>query len=153
MIDHRPAKPVSTAQIIGILASTLALFFLVAFGTKAFDAYRLRIWRDEIKAEISAMERERMELEAEKKRRQPDEYAEQVLRDAGMVPEGGVLVTVVERTPTPIGAEAGSQATPAATPLPGVAEVAAVEANPPADGGLFENANWNAWKQLIWGFD
>ncbi|MHB0859253.1 MAG: hypothetical protein ACYC5M_17015 [Anaerolineae bacterium] len=144
MVEQRSTKPVSTAQIIGILASTLALFFLVAFATKAFDAYRLRNWRDRLKVEIVAMERQRLELEAEKKRRQPDEYAEQVLRDAGRVPEGGVLVMVAQRPAAAVG-EVGASAT----------EAKPVEASPSQsdEGALFRNAHWNAWKQLIWGFD
>ena len=41
-----PIRPITTAQIIGILAATLALFFMVAFATKSVDAFRLRAWRD-----------------------------------------------------------------------------------------------------------
>ena len=134
----RISKGISTRQVIAILASTLALFFLVAFAIKSVDAYRLRSWRDQLQSEIADMERQRDELQRELERRQSASWVEQVLRDAGKLPEGVVAVVPVPLTPSPM-------PTAMATP------------EPPAPAGpdrlLFDNPNWTAWKGLIWEFD
>ena len=134
----RISKGISTRQVIAILASTLALFFLVAFAIKSVDAYRLRSWRDQLQSEIADMERQRDELQRELERRQSASWVEQVLRDAGKLPEGVVAVVPVPLTPSPM-------PTVMATP------------EPPAPAGpdrlLFDNPNWTAWKGLIWEFD
>lgn len=131
-----PIRPITTAQIIGILAATLALFFMVAFATKSVDAFRLRAWRDQLEGEIEAMQREREELAEEVRRRNSVAWAEEVLRDAGQVGPGMVSVIAVTATPGPT-----SEPTPVATPVP-VETV--VPRNVP-----FDNANWDAWWRLI----
>ena len=137
----RPGRPVSMAQIFGIIAATLVLFFVVAFAAKALDAYRLRNWRERLQGEITSMKVQRAELQEELKRRQSDAWVEQMLRDAGQLPGG--MVSVVAMTATPAPAE---EATPTAAPT--VAPVESHAAEEP-----FNNPNWEAWRRLIWGFD
>lgn len=133
-----PIRPITTAQIIGILAATLALFFMVAFATKSVDAFRLRAWRDQLEGEIEAMQREREELVEEVHRRNSVAWAEEVLRDAGQVGPGMVSVIAVTATPGPT-----AEPTPEATPAPVETVVAR---NAP-----FDNAHWDAWWRLIVG--
>jgi len=140
MNERRSNRPVSTAQIMGIMASTLALFFMVAFATKAIDAYRLAKWRERIKIEIADLHHERRALEIEIEYRQTDAWLHEVLRDAGHVSAGTVRVIPVTWTPAPMQA-----ATP--TPSPALAPIS------PRQPSAFANANWEAWQRLIWGFD
>jgi len=140
MIERRPTKPVTTAQIVAILSSTLALFFLVAFATKSLDAYRLRKWRDNLRVEIAEMVRQRDGLLEQIRRRGSDAWCEEVLRDAGQVSENLVSVVVVTATPNPA---ASSTPRPSPTSLPASARGQA----------LFEGEHWRAWQRLIWGFD
>lgn len=135
-IQRGPIRPISTSQIIGILAATLALFFMVAFATESVEAYRLRAWRDQLQDEIEAMRRERAELEEEGHRRNSVAWAEEVLRDAGQVGPGMVSVLAITATPGPTPAP-----TVVATPLP--------EATPIPRDAPFDNPNWDAWWRLI----
>jgi len=86
--EHKPSRPVSTAQIAGVLSSTLALFFVIAFVGKSLEAYRLRRWRDSVRVEIDSMVRQRDELEPQVRRRQSDAWVEEVLADLGWLGEG-----------------------------------------------------------------
>ncbi len=133
-----PIRPITTAQIVGILAATLALFFMVAFATKSVDAFRLRAWRDQMQDEIDAMQREREELVEETRRRNALAWAEEVLRDAGQVGPGMVSVIAVTATPGPT-----AEPTPEATPVP--VETVAPRTAP------FDNPHWDAWWRLIAG--
>lgn len=130
----------TTAQIVGILSSTLALFFMVAFASKSLDAYRLRKWRDSLRAEIVDMTRQREELREQARRRQSVAWAEEVLRDAGQVSDDLVSVIAATFTPHPV-ASPTRRATP--SPVPGAAH----------EEALFQSEHWRAWQRLIWGFD
>lgn len=133
-----PVRPITTTQIIGILAATLALFFAVAFATKSVDAFRLRAWRDRLQGEIGAMQRQRAELVEEARRRNSVAWMEEVLRDAGQVGPGMVSIIAVTATPGPT-----AEPTPEVTPTP--EETAAPRSAP------FDNPNWDAWWRLIAG--
>ncbi len=133
-----PSRSITVAQVVAILASTLVLFFLIAFATKALDAHRLRIWRDRLQGEIAAMEQERQLLEAELARRRSAAWLEEALRDAGQVGEKMVGVVLVTATPPP-----QTDATPALVETPPVSAT--------SQGALFANPNWAAWMRLLWG--
>ncbi|MBC7237331.1 MAG: hypothetical protein H5T69_15930, partial [Chloroflexi bacterium] len=94
MATRDASRAITSAQLVGILAFTLALFFVVAFATKTADAYRLRNWRDQLRQEIADMERQRAALQAEIERRQSMAWVDQVLRSSGYLPEGVVRVIV-----------------------------------------------------------
>ncbi len=140
MDEHSPSRPVTVAQVMGILASTMALFFMVAFVTKSVDAYRLKNWRDRLRGEIDEMIQQRVELEEELQRRQSQSWLEEVLRDAGEVREGVVSVVVATATPGP-----RAELTVSATPTP-------VAGSSPT-GSLLSSPHWKAWMRLLWGFD
>ena len=139
-MGNKPTRPVSIQQIVAILASTLALFFMVAFATKSVEAYRLRAWETSLEEDIAEMRRVKQELEAEIERRNSQAWAAQVLRDGGMLPEDVVSVVVQVATPVPAAEE------PAL-------EVLVVPTPPPVGDTLFDNAHWYAWERLIRGFD
>ena len=138
MTDPVPSRSITVAQVVGILASTLVLFFLIAFATKALDAHRLKSWRDRLQGEIAAMQQERQALEAELDRRRSTAWAEEALRDAGQVTERMVGVVAVTATPNP---QSGSAAPVLSTPTP----------SSPPGAALFANPNWQAWRRLILG--
>jgi len=140
MSESRPSRPVSAAQIAGILSSTLALFFVVAFAGKSLDAYRLSKWRDRLQVEVAEMVRQREELEEEVRRRQSAAWAEEALRDAGQVSDDLVRVIVATFTPSPLESPT-RRASPAATPAAA------------GQDALFQGEHWRAWQRLIWGFD
>jgi hypothetical protein len=143
MNSARPYR-ITITQIAAVVGSTLALLFVVAFVTRAMDAYRLRAWRDRLRVEIEDLQREREALYAELERRQTYAWVDEQLRDMGMVPEGVVSVIAVPAGPEPDpGAPVGED--PAARPTPPAQEA--------GEGGWFRNAHWEAWQRLIWGFD
>lgn len=129
------AYRITPRRIVGALAVGLTLFFVVAFGTKALDAYRLRAWRDRLQGEIAALERERDGLKEELRRRQSMAWVDEQLREAGLVPPGVVSVVAVHAGPD-------LEATPAAPSR----EPAAAE---PTRTALFDNPHWDAWWRLI----
>jgi len=136
---------ITSTQIAAVVGSTVALLFVVAFVTRAMDAYRLRAWRDRLQVEIQDLEREREALRAELERRQTYAWVDEQLRDMGMVPEGVVSVIAIPAGPeAAAGAPVGED--PAARPTPSPRTVA-------EEGGWFRNAHWEAWQRLIRGFD
>ena len=139
MGERSASRAISVAQVAGIVAFTLALFFVIAFATKSVEAYRLRSWRDRLHGEIAEMHRQRQELEEEVTRRQSMAWVDEALRDAGWVAKGVVAVMAIPASPV-----AGGE--PAATSERPVAPPARVDE-------FFDNRNWEAWRRLIWGFD
>lgn len=139
MGESGASRAIGVGQVAGIVAFTLALFFVIAFATKSVEAYRLRGWRDRVQGEIDEMHRRRQELEEEITRRQSMSWVDEALRDAGWVAEGVVAVIAIPVTPV-----AGLE--PAEVLEGGAAPV-------PAGGEFFRNRYWEAWRRLIWGFD
>ena len=131
-------RPISSQQIVAILAATLVLFFMVAFTTKSLDAYRLRSWRDRMRGEIAQMEHQRDELQQELNRRQSRAWMEEVLRDAGYLPGDVISVVAFTVTPAPT-PQATEVAEPIPTPVPAWSDA------------WFDNPHWRAWQRLIWG--
>ena len=140
MSASKPSMPVSPRQITAVLASALAAFFVMAFATKSLDAYRLRNWRERLNDDIAQMEIRRASLEEELRRRQSISWVEEVLRDAGQLPEGVVSVAAIAVTPNPAAAR---------TPAP----VSVATPPPLPSDTFFDNPHWRAWQRLILGFD
>jgi hypothetical protein len=159
MTTRGPSKGITAAQLMGILAFTLALFFVVSFGTKTVEAYRLRSWRDRLQSDIAEMERERALLHAEIERRQSMAWVDKVLRASGYVPEGVMRVIITQAESMPSEATAIAQELPASASAPeAVPETAPRAAPRPSTAvalwsGLFDGSHWEAWQRLIWGFD
>ena len=142
MTGRSPLRPIATMQLVAVLASTLALFFMFAFASKLVEAYRLRGWRDGLESEISAMRIEKLRLESEIERRKSLAWVDEVLRSAGRLPEGAIAVV-----PVPLDA-------PYAEQVPRPPRVRSSLIPHVAEGIIwFDNQNWEAWRRLIWGFD
>jgi hypothetical protein len=157
MSTRGPSKGVTAAQLVGILAFTLALFFVVSFGTKTVEAYRLRSWRDRLQVDIAEMERERAVLRTEIERRESMAWVDKVLRASGYVPEGvmRIIITHAEATPTSDATmvqklhETPSDATSVETTSTDLKPATAIA----LWAELFDGPHWQAWQRLIWGFD
>ena len=142
MTGRSPLRPIATMQLVAVLASTLALFFMFAFASKLVEAYRLRGWRDSLESEISTMRIEELRLEGEIERRKSLAWVDEMLRSAGRLPEGVIAVL-------PVPVEGTDEEVPAAP-----ARVRASLVPQIAEGIIwFNNHNWKAWRRLIWGFD
>ncbi len=156
MATRGPSKGITAAQLMGILAFTLALFFVVSFGAKTVEAYRLRSWRDRLQSDLAEMDRERALLHAEIERRESMAWVDKVLRASGHVPPGVVRVIVAQTESPPSDVTAMAETLPASTP-----EVTpeTIDAPPQSStviaiwSGLFDGPHWEAWQRLIWGFD
>jgi hypothetical protein len=122
--------------MLGILAFTLALFFMFSFASKSVEAYRLRSWRDELRRELAQMERERAELLNEIQYRQSAAWKDQALRDSGWLPPDEIRVIP----------EPGRAAS-----APPVTDVPPERAEQPGHWLLFDNPNWSAWLDLLRG--
>jgi hypothetical protein len=136
MLSRRNARSLSVGQMLGILAFTLTLFFMISFASKSVEAYRLRSWRDELRRELAQMERERAELLNEIEYRQSDDWKDQALRDSGWLPPDEIrVVPVPGDVPAPI-------------PTVDAPDKAAAQPEPWL---LFDNSNWRAWLDLLRG--
>jgi hypothetical protein len=136
MLSRKNARGLSAGQMLGILAFTLTLFFMISFASKSVEAYRLRSWRDELRRELSQMERERAELLNEIEYRQSDDWKDQALRDSGRLPPDEIRVV-----PMP-----GD--VPSLAPVADAPDKAAAQPEPWL---LFDNPNWRAWRDLLRG--
>ncbi len=144
-------RPITKTQIIGILALTLALFFIVSFATRSVDLYRMKAWRARLESEIAGLRREKLALEFEIRRRESTAWVDQALRGMGRVPPGTLLVTPSEATQGQPSASAPALVGDS-TPATGLANIL----TPASAGGaatapaLFANPTWEAWRKLIW---
>lgn len=139
MAESRSAKPITAAQVIGVLALTVIIFFIFAFASKAVRTYKLRVWRDDLKAEIATMEVERQGLLLEIQRRESKAWIDEALKETGRVPPGVTSVRLIspEGSPQSI-QDADVQSAPGPTITQRVQSLS-----------YFDNPNWSAWVQLL----
>ena len=135
--DSKMLGVLGIRRVVGIIAVTLVLCFVVSLVRKAVEAYELRQWIQHLKAEVVELEQERAELLIEIQRRESSTWMDQVLREAGRLPPGVsrvYLVTTEAETAT-------TMSTPTPTPQP--------LSEQPRDTGLFEGENWEAWMRAL----
>ncbi len=97
-------------DIVTVLVCTIAILFVLAFGGKALESYRLRRHNEKLRREMAALEQETAELQARLTYVQSTEYVEQVAREQfKLVKPGEKLIIpifrrgpVVVTTPTPL---------------------------------------------------
>ncbi len=136
MASNEP-RSLSSAQLLLVGALTLLVFFTVSFAAKSLEAYRLRTWRRELEREIARLETQRQEVKLEIERRKTEGWIDAALKETGRVPEGVISVRIATQVPTPF-------------PEGVVAPEPLKERQPGFEGGgLFHNANWRAWKALL----
>ena len=139
---RRRNRQFGAVQIVGAIAAALGLLFVIAFGAKVLEAYRLRNWRERLQVEVRQLEREQAEWQYEVQRRQSTAWVEEELGRIGLVRDDQVSVVAVAAAPVTT-STISSEPAPA-EPIP---------STPAGDTGLFRNANWQAWRRLIGGFD
>ena len=139
---RRRNRQFGTVQIVGGVAAALALLFVIAFGAKVLEAYRLRNWRQRLQAEVRRLEREQADWQYEVYRRQSTAWIEDELGRMGQIRDDQVSVVAVAATPV-------SASTVSSEPAPAVFILSTAA----MDSGWFRNANWRAWQRLIGGFD
>lgn len=126
----------SLAQLLSVLACTLAIFFIISFVGKALEAYHLRRQVDLLQEQITLLEKEKVALEDQMEYVRSDAYAEKVAREQLKWSRPGetVFVFVPRQANTP------QIAPPAATPTrPGL----------PAPSGW--QSHWPEWWALLFG--
>jgi hypothetical protein len=131
-----------STRIISAIVAALGLLFLVAFGAKVLEAYRLRNWRQRLQVEVMQLERKQADWQSEVQRRQSTAWVEEELNRMGMVRDDQVsIVAVVVTSATTM------------TVSSGPVSVEPISSTVAVDAGLFRNTNWRAWQRLIRGFD
>jgi cell division protein FtsB len=127
-----PLPPTDILTVVGI---TMAILFLLAFGGKALEGYRLYRYNEQLRAEIAELQRKQEELRAQATYVQSAEYVEKVAREEyRWVRPGDKLLIPIFR----------SQPAPPATPTP---QAPAGEAMPNAASG----SHWAEWQELLFG--
>ncbi|MGI6368059.1 MAG: hypothetical protein ACOX2L_06800 [Anaerolineae bacterium] len=139
MVEPRSQRPITLAQVVGILALALIVYFIIAFAGKAVSTYRLRAWRDELQAQIAVMELERQNLLLEIERRQSAAWLDEALKETGQVPSGVLAVRLV-----PIEDSDSQDTAPSAGQV--LTETLAERVQ---HLDYFDNPNWRAWMALI----
>lgn len=137
MDDNKMLGVLGIRRVVGIIAVTLVLCFVVSLVRKSMEAYELRQWIQQLEAEVAELEQERAELLIEIQRRESSTWMDQVLREAGRLPPGVsrvYLVTTEAETATTL-------STPTPTPQP--------PSEQPSSTGLFEGENWEAWMKAL----
>ncbi|MFQ5594167.1 MAG: septum formation initiator family protein [Anaerolineae bacterium] len=94
MARRRGISSVSLAQVMAFIGLILAGYFLVGFGKVALVGHQLRNTKAELQAEVTALEEEVADLEAEKSFVQTDEYIEQAAREEYKMSRPGDQVVV-----------------------------------------------------------
>jgi cell division protein FtsB len=130
--EHR--LPLPPMDIVTVLACSVAIFFILAFGGKALEGYRLQRHNAILGAQIAELKDEQAELEARLEYVQSAAYAEQVAREQYKWAKPGekLVIPMFQRRPA---------VTAPQTPSEPVGEVIASEST----------SLWPAWWRLLIG--
>jgi len=135
MMKNRERRlPLPPTDIITVLVCTAAVFFLLAFGGKALEGYRLQRHNAMLRSQIAALEEEQQQLQARLEYVQKPEYVEKVAREQYKWAKIGekLIITIFRRRPA-------VEAAP--TSLSSTGEVPAIQAT----------SHWTAWWKLLIG--
>jgi len=126
--------PLPPTDIITVLVCTAAVFFVLAFGGKALEGYRLQRHNAMLRTQSAALEEEQQQLQARLEYVQKPEYVEKVAREQYKWAKIGekLIITIFRRRPA-------VEAAP--TSLPSTGEVPATQAS----------SHWTAWWKLLIG--
>jgi cell division protein FtsB len=137
MSKGRIRLPVPAADILTVAVSTGAVFFLLAFGGKALEAYRLERHNVGLHNEVAALKERQALLQAQRDYMQTPEYVEKVAREQyRWTKVGEKLVITIFRTL--------ASAQPRAPNYPGAVSADRVAA---ASGPPY----WSDWLRLLTG--
>lgn len=130
-------------QIMLMLSIAFAVMFLASFVSQAVELARLESWRGQLAAEISDLERQRAELDAQIALRETDAWISRAAVEAGLLPPNAYAVQTVAEAPAPPQAEVGGQQF-----WPSRAQAPRLSLLPAVFG---DNPNWLAWRRLLTG--
>jgi len=127
--------PLPPTDILTVMGITVAIFFLLAFGGKALEGYRLHRYNEQLRAEIAELQEQQEELKAKLEYVQSPQYVEKVAREEyrWVQPGDKLVIPIYREAPA-----AAATATPAASQgqdMPG-AETA---------------SHWPEWQELLFG--
>jgi hypothetical protein len=129
------------AQILLMLSIAFAVMFLASFVSQAVELARLESWRVQLEDEITDLERQRAELDAQIALRETDAWISQAAVEAGMLPPNAYAVQALAEAPAQPQAEA-QRFGPAADKPPRLNLLT---------GATSDNTNWLAWRRLLTG--
>ncbi len=130
-------------KILLTLSIAFAAIFMVSFISQTAELARLQRWHQDLMHDISDLERQRAELDAEIALRKTDAWLSQAAVEAGLLPPNAYAVQVADE-PAP-----QAQA-PSATPTM-AAERASAPGSELPSGAAWDNPNWRAWRRLLTG--
>jgi cell division protein FtsB len=125
--------PLPPTDVVMVLICTAAIFFVLAFGGKALEGYRLQRHNAMLLAELDQLRQEQQQLEAQLKYVQTPEYIEKVAREQYKWVKTGetLIITILRQRPS--AAATSASATPT------------VRADNPA------GSQWSEWWKLLTG--
>jgi hypothetical protein len=109
MKDARRALPLPPTDLLTVAVATGIVFFLLAYGGKLVEAYRLQRHNATLQAEITALEEEQRELQEKLVYVQSPAYAEQVAREQfkWAAPQDNLVITTYRYGTLPSGGDVG----------------------------------------------
>lgn len=81
MSNGKRRLPNPPADIMAVLAAIAAVFFLLAFGGKVVEAYRVQRYNTMLRAELAALQEEQKSLKARLQYVQTPQYVEEIARE------------------------------------------------------------------------
>jgi len=101
MNEEKRRLPLPPTDIITVLVSTAAVFFVLSFGGKVLEGYRLQRHNTMLRAEIAALQEQHEQLEARLEYVQTPEYVEKVAREQYKWAKAGekLIITIFQRRP------------------------------------------------------
>jgi cell division protein FtsB len=111
MKDAKRTIPLAATDILTVLVASAAVFFVLAFGGKVVEAYRLERHNTGLEAEKAGLEIKRQALVTELAYVQSPEYVEKVAREQWKWTKPGdklVIMTYRYGTAAPGGATSGT---------------------------------------------
>jgi len=130
----RQRLPAPPTNIITVIASTLAVFFILAFGGKALEAYRLQRHNALLRKEIAALEEQQQQLPARLEYVKSPEYVEKVAREQYKWTKPGqtLIIPIFRRRPIAV-----------ASPTPLSQSTAETTTSTPS------TSHWSEWWNLL----
>ena len=101
MKSERRRLPIPPTDILTVLVCTAGVFFVLAFGGKALEGYRLQRHNALLHAEIAELDEENKELAGRLEYVQKPEYVEKVAREQYKWAKAGetLVITILRKRP------------------------------------------------------
>ena len=127
--------PFLSTDVVTVLVATAAVFFVLAFGGKALEAYRLERHNATLRSEVEKLQERNAQLAAQQDYVQTPAYVEKVAREQFKWAKAGekFVVTIFHTQPAPApNATTGVQTSPEGTA-----------------GSAAAPSHWSEWWRLL----